>query len=110
MVTLGIDPASWRPFLGDPISKDLIEQVSSEKRVTPETPPAFLAHSTDDTVPVGHTDTYAASLDAAGVPYEYVRSELGGHGFGLQDNWAIPCISWLQKIGFVSGGSYVGGR
>lgn len=58
-------------------------------------------HSTGDVgVPAANSDLYAASLKAQGIPYDYIRGDMGGHGFGLQDSWAIPCIAWFQQLGF----------
>ena len=75
----------------------MVTALSTHKQVTPATPPAFLVHSTDDEVLVANSDQYAAALKAAGVEYEYVRGELGGHGFGLQDNWTQQCAIWLKQ-------------
>lgn len=88
-------------LLGGFPNEKLVEELSNEKHVTRQTPPAFLVHSTADTlVPVGNSDEYAKSLKAAGVPYEYVRGEMGGHGFGLQ-GWTAQCAAWLTTQGFV---------
>lgn len=84
-------------LLGQNPSPELIRLFSNETQVTAETPPAFLVHSTEDTgVPPLNSDRYAASLKANGVPYEYVRDEMGGHGFGLDENWTTPCGRWLK--------------
>eukprot|EP00434_Breviolum_minutum_P033892 symbB.v1.2.029985.t1/scaffold3334.1/size71796/7 len=34
------------------------------------------------------------------IPYEYVRGNLGEHGFGLDKCWSNACSSWLQQRGF----------
>ncbi len=87
----------WANILGDHPSEELLTEFCSEQHVTAQTPPAFLAHSTKDPgVPPSHSDVYAASLQAHGVPYEYVRCDMGGHGFGLHEGWTEPCIRWLQ--------------
>lgn len=92
---------SKRNLLGDKPSDELVELLSNEKQVTKDTPPAFLVHSTQDTVvPVGNSDNYAAALKSAGVPYEYIRGEYGQHGFGLRDFWTKPCAEWLKKNNF----------
>ncbi|BCL83720.1 alpha/beta hydrolase [Ktedonobacteria bacterium brp13] len=78
----------------------LLDELSTEQHVTPQTPPAFLAHSTQDTlVPIANSDAYAAQLAATGVPYEFVRDDFGEHGSGLHAIWTQPCIQWLRKLG-----------
>ena len=90
-------------LLGKDASQQMIDLFSNEKQVMKDTPPAFLMHSVADKgVPVGNSDDYAAALKAAGVPYEYVRGELGPHGVGLQDTWTPQCIKWLQSLGFAA--------
>jgi acetyl esterase/lipase len=80
---------------------ELIELLSNEKHVNAKTPPAFLVHTLEDTgVPITNSDDYAAALKKAGVEVQYVRTEKGKHGFGLQDFWTKPCIEWLRKQKF----------
>jgi acetyl esterase/lipase len=79
----------------------LIELLSNEKHVTAKTPPAFLVHTTEDTaVPVSNSDDYAAALKKHNVEVEYVRTEKGKHGFGLQEFWTKACVEWLRKQKF----------
>jgi len=65
-------------------------------------PPTFLVASTgDDVCPArSHGDVYAAALKRRRVPHEYVRGDLGGHGFGLEEEWTAPCAAWLNRRGF----------
>lgn len=81
-------------------SQALMHELSTNEHIQPTTPPAFLVHSTRDEILVENSDLYAASLAAADVPYEYVRGDLGPHGFGLKDFWTKPCETWLQSLGF----------
>lgn len=88
-------------LLGPKPPQELIDLLSNEKQVTAKTPPAFLVHSTKDTgVPPSNSDKYAEALKAAGVPYEYVREDMGGHGFGMKDAWTKPCEKWLKASKF----------
>ncbi|HEY3322315.1 MAG TPA: alpha/beta hydrolase [Planctomycetota bacterium] len=88
-------------LLGPNPPQDLVDLLSNEKQVTAKTPPAFLVHSTKDNgVPVSNSDKYAEALKTAGIPYEYVRGEIGGHGFGLTKDWDAKCIEWLRKQKF----------
>ncbi|MEM7625479.1 MAG: sialate O-acetylesterase [Planctomycetota bacterium] len=89
---------SRRVFLAD-VADDASEQEawSTDRRVTPRTPPAFLVHCADDGVSVENSDRYAAALRAHGVPYEFLRPATGGHGFGLgpADH---PAAGWIDSV------------
>jgi acetyl esterase/lipase len=88
-------------LLGKDPDPALIELLSNENHVTDQTPPAFLVHSTQDKgVPVENSDMYAAALKAHNIPVEFIRGELGGHGFGLKDFWDSKCIAWLRANKF----------
>lgn len=88
-------------LLGKDPAPELIELLSNEKQVTDKTPPAFLVHSTlDKGVPVENSDMYVDALKKHNIPVEYVRGELGGHGFGLKDFWDAKCIAWLRALKF----------
>lgn len=65
-------------------------------------PPSFIVGSTGDAVCPAkvHTDPYVAALRKRSIPYEYVRGNLGEHGFGLDKCWSNACSSWLQQRGF----------
>ena len=91
-------------LLGPDAPQELAERMSCDRQVTAQTPPAFLVHSTkDETVPVYHSDEYAAKLKAAGVSCEFIRGEYGAHGVGLKEFWSVPCAQWLGKNGFLAG-------
>lgn len=84
-------------LLGPHPSQQLVDLMSNEKQVNEKTPPAFLVHSVSDRdVPVLNSDRYAWALKKYNVPYEYLRGELGGHGFGLTDDWSARSIAWLR--------------
>lgn len=90
-------------LLGKAPRAELVELLSNEKHVTKDTPPAFLVHSTvDAAVPVSNSDMYSDALKSAGIPYEYVRGEIGGHGFGLTDKWTPQWLAWLHKMKFAA--------
>ena len=99
----GTHQGSKNNLLGKDPAPDLVELMSNEKQVTKDTPPAFLMHSVaDKAVPVSNSDGYADALKAAGVPCEYVRGELGGHGIGLKDSWTPQLEAWLKTRGFMT--------
>ncbi|MBQ8838447.1 MAG: alpha/beta hydrolase [Bacteroidales bacterium] len=66
--------------------QELIHRYSMENQVTADTPPTFLAHSTDDTVvPVENSIRYYRELVRNGVPAEMHIYPTGGHGWGFRD-------------------------
>lgn len=89
-------------------------ELSLEESVTPANPPAFLwATVTDDTVPVENTIAYAATLRAAGVPFELHLYGSGPHAMGLATpqsawspeyanphaaSWHGLCVEWLKGL------------
>ncbi len=98
---------SRRNLLGEQPTKEQIEQMSAEKRVTKDTPPTFIFHTADDQpVPVENALMYAAALRKNGVKFELHVYEHGRHGVGLaQDDpvlatWPGRCADWLRGKGF----------
>eukprot|EP00913_Durusdinium_trenchii_P017862 g16786.t1 len=65
-------------------------------------PPSFIVGSTGDAVCPAkvHTDPYVAALRKRRIPHEYIRGNLGEHGFGLDRCWSNACSQWLQQRGF----------
>jgi acetyl esterase/lipase len=106
---------SKRNLLGPNPPKGLLESLSNETQVTPETPPAFLAHTNGDTgVPAENSLLFALALRKHKVPVELHLFEKGVHGLGLGSGWAghIPrepsfeawpglCATWLKGQGFL---------
>jgi len=96
-----VHKGSRTALLGPNPTADLLLSVSSEKQVTKDTPPAFIAHSmTDPVVPIANSDAYQAALVKNGVPVVFLRGKYGGHGFGLTDAWSGQCIAWLHANKF----------
>ncbi len=74
---------SFERLLGDRHA-ELAEQVSLEKRVTQNTPAAFIWHTAaDQSVPVENSFLFAQALKQAGVPFELHIFPEGSHGLGL---------------------------
>jgi acetyl esterase/lipase len=93
-------------LLGENPDEKLAESLSSEKQVTPQTPPTFLVHGSDDTaVPVENSVLFYLALKKAAVPAELHIYEHGQHGFGLNrgkgpvSNWPQQCANWLKARG-----------
>lgn len=80
---------------------------SNELQVTPQTPPAFLVHATDDdVVKVKNSVLFYLSLVKNKVPAELHLYQKGGHGFGMnnkttQDRWMERCKNWMRSNGWL---------
>lgn len=99
---------SRRNLLGENPTSELVEFLSNQRQVTPETPPTFLVHSIDDkAVPVENSLEFALALSAKGVPFGMQVYEHGGHGYGLGGDdpvlsaWPRECGAWLRARGFL---------
>jgi len=111
---ISFDPAirhngSMRNLLGESPDPHLIEDLSNERRVTPQTPPTFLFHTNADTgvVPENSVRFYLA-LREAKVPAEMHIFENGPHGVGLAlgdpalSAWPTLLINWLRTRGLLT--------
>lgn len=100
-------PGSCRNLLGENPSEDLVRYLSNETQVTPDTPPSFLWHTTDDGgVPVQNSLAFAQALAANKVDFELHSYDHGRHGLGLAGDdahlatWSALCCEWLHRLGF----------
>lgn len=105
-----MDPAythmgSHGNLLGKNPSKELEQKYSNELQVTPQTPPAFILHSSDDTaVPVANSVNYYTALVKNKVPASLHTYPVGGHGWGYRDSfpykrqWTGELEKWLREI------------
>jgi acetyl esterase/lipase len=96
---MGIAPEKCKSF----------EQYSPDQRVSAQTPPAFIYHTSDDeAVPVDASVTFYRSLRAAGVPAEMHIFAKGKHGSGLGlgdaalDLWPTLLEAWLRDRGLLT--------
>lgn len=92
-------------LLGNNPDEKLVELYCNEKQVTPQTPPAFIMHSSDDkTVPVENSVNYYMALVKNGVPASLHTYPIGGHGWGYRDSftykrqWTGELEKWLREI------------
>lgn len=99
---------SRKNLLGANAGKDLIEKMSSERQVTPPTPPTFLIHTWEDkVVPVENSIAFYLALRKAKVPAEMHLFLKGPHGFGLGQKlegasaWPRLCEEWMEQSGFL---------
>lgn len=105
-----VHKGSRRNLLGENPDPELIQAMSSEKRVTQDTPPTFLVHSyQDEAVPAENSILFYLAMREAGISGELHIYEKGAHGFGLAPNdpvlssWADRCIDWFQVRGIMPG-------
>ena len=99
---------SRRNLLGVEPAPELVADLSNETRVTPETPPTFLAHTDADVaVPPENSLLFALAMRKAKVPVELHVFEKGQHGLGLGrdgfafSEWPGLCARWLDAQGFL---------
>lgn len=100
---------SVRNLLGENPDPKLIEDLSNDRRVGPETPPTFLFHTTADTaVPVENSVRFYLALRKAKVPAEMHVFENGPHGVGLAlgdpalSAWPALLANWLRARGLLT--------
>lgn len=90
-------------LLGKEPPEELVQLLSNEQQVTPQTPPTFIWHTVEDKgVPVENSMLFAMALRKAGVPFDLHVYEKGRHGIGLGNGhpWTKDCLFWLQQRGF----------
>jgi acetyl esterase/lipase len=99
---------SRRNLLGNKPDEKLVENLSNERQVTPETPPTFLVHTYEDKgVPAENSIFFYLALRKAKVPAEMHIYQKGRHGFGLgQKNgpvpsWSLRCADWMRALGLL---------
>jgi acetyl esterase/lipase len=100
--------ASRTNLLGDQPDPRLVDQLSSERQVTAETPPTFLFHTADDpSVPVENSLVFFQALQQAGVAAELHVFAHGRHGVGLApgepalSHWPRLCAQWMEARGLL---------
>lgn len=97
-------------LLGKDADAKLVESLCNQNRVTVQTPPTFLVHTSEDKgVPPENSILFYQALRTHKVPAEMHIYEKGPHGMGLGTKKELPfitwpdrCIAWLEGQGFVS--------
>ena len=102
----------------NPITDEDIEQLSCEKQVKENTPPAFLWHTAEDgLVPVINSMLYANALNKYKIPFELHIYPFGAHGLSTSDyetlnntagdenlahvnSWLCSLKKWLKLMNF----------
>ncbi len=95
-------------LLGPNPDPKLLDDLSNDQRVTPQTPPAFLFHTNaDTTVAAENSVRFYLALRKAGVPAELHIYEEGPHGVGLAptnatlSSWPARLADWLRGRGLL---------
>lgn len=96
---------SKRFLLGENPDTDLVNSLSNELMITKETPPTFLAHTTEDkAVPVQNSIDFYEGLQGYGIKSSLYVASTGRHGLGLGGDeeefskWPILCEAWLNEL------------
>ncbi len=109
-----IDQQSCRPdflipiypaYLGNERKAEL--KLNPLVRVTGQTPPTFVAVTSDDKMRGLHAALLFAHLKRVGVPAELHIFVRGGHGYGMRPSagpvsqWPHLCADWMRASGFL---------
>jgi acetyl esterase/lipase len=94
-------------LLGKHPRAGLADSLSTQNRVTADTPPTFLVYSNDDAVvPPENGLLFYQALRRANVPASLHIYDHGGHGYGMApgdkalSTWPDLCVDWLSRMGF----------
>lgn len=86
----------------------LLDSLSTNNRVTAQTPPTFLVYSNDDmVVPPENGVLFYEALRKEGVAASLHIYDHGGHGYGMAPKdpvlrtWPSLCIQWLRRMGYL---------
>ncbi len=94
-------------LLGKNPDARLVDLFSNEKQVTPQTPPAFLAHAKDDRMVVpDNSKAFHEALQKEKVKVKYLELPAGGHGLNgykgeMWDAWQTQSLAWLAELKFI---------
>lgn len=81
----------------------MLDSLSPQKRVTAQTPPAFLAHGdADDLVPIQNSRMSDSACKAAKVQDTLVVEPGKNHSFGMDWAWPNALKDWMQKRGLLN--------
>lgn len=106
VITMGkyTHAGSRRNLLGNKLDPKLIEFLSNEKHITPDTPPVFIVHSqTDNVVSVENSRMFYSALLANKVSAEFLELPDGDHGLGYGEGelwieWQTRCLAWMKRM------------
>jgi acetyl esterase/lipase len=98
-------PTAMRPMMGDNPPQSVLDDMSPEKHVTPQTPPFFLyATTSDEKVPVLSSIVFYTALVRAGIPAAEMHIfQEGPHGTALGEKyktlsiWPTVLADWMRE-------------
>jgi acetyl esterase/lipase len=104
-----VHQGSMRNLLGTSPAQALVDEMSTDRQVTKDTPPTFLFHTNADTaVPPENSIQFYLALRKAGVAAELHVFEPGVHGVGLAmgdatlRQWPELLSQWLRQRGLLT--------
>lgn len=94
-------------LLGPDPTPAMVDSLSTQNRVTAQTPPVMLILADDDraVIPQNSIGFYQA-LKKNKVPASMLIYDHGGHGFGtaptdpVLNQWPKLCLAWMARLGF----------
>ena len=93
-----VHQGSKKNLLGDKPEAELVQGLSNELQVTPETPPTFLFSTSADTaVPPENSVMFYLALKRSKVPAELHIYQEGPHGVGLAPKDAV-LTTWKERL------------
>lgn len=112
VITMGehTHQGSKENLLGENPTPDLVDLLSNELHVSPQTPPCFVWHTGEDKgVKIENSLQFIAALHRHDVPFDFHVYQQGGHGIGLADKppfqnahpWSRDLAFWLGAQNFV---------
>lgn len=97
----------YAAYLGNDYKDDVVE-LGELVKVTEQTPPTFMAVTSDDNMRGAQAALLFAELQKSGVATELHVWQKGGHGYGLYkrgnacDGWEDDLKVWLEVNGFLN--------
>jgi len=99
-------------LLGNHPEQEMIQGLSLESRVSDDTPPVFLFHTSDDTaVPVENSLHFAEAMARNKRPFALHILASAPHGIGMRpgfgpaSDWPMLLGTWLKEQGVINSGA-----
>lgn len=101
----------YAAYLGEKYNDRTEVALGSLVKITPQTPPMFLAVTADDAFRGVQAASLFIALKQAGVPAELHVYSRGGHGYGIRPSerpvstWHLRLADWLRDSGYLQTGA-----
>jgi acetyl esterase/lipase len=84
-------------------SASLLDSLSTQKWVTPQTPPTFLVHGgSDQSLPIQNSKMFDSACAAHNVAHKFMVDPGKGHGYGMAGIWPDTLLAWMRTTGIIS--------